>query len=74
MCKKLLSAIDKNSTQHIEMQHYRLQNLFLLPRFEVLTTVRMMMVFWVVMPCKLAGRYRRFGEAEGLAVASSHPI
>jgi hypothetical protein len=30
-------------------------------RFEVFTAVRMMM-FWVLAPCRLVGRYQRFGE------------
>jgi hypothetical protein len=30
-------------------------------RLEDLTTVRMAMFFWVVMPCRLEGRYQRFG-------------
>jgi hypothetical protein len=31
-------------------------------RFEVLTAVKMsMLVFWVVMPCGLVGKYQRFG-------------
>jgi hypothetical protein len=32
-------------------------------RFEVLTTVNFpMLVFWIVTPCGLIGRYQRFGE------------
>jgi hypothetical protein len=31
-------------------------------RFEVLTAVRMAMVFWVVTPCRQVGRYKRFGK------------
>jgi hypothetical protein len=31
-------------------------------RFEVLTAVKMLMlVFWIVTPCGLVGRYQRFG-------------
>jgi hypothetical protein len=29
---------------------------------EVLTTVKMMLLFWVVTPCGLVGRHQRFGE------------
>jgi hypothetical protein len=31
-------------------------------RFEVLSAVRMMMIFWVVMPQRPVGRYQCFGE------------
>jgi hypothetical protein len=32
-------------------------------RFEVLTAVKMsMLIFWVVIPCELVGKYKRFGE------------
>jgi hypothetical protein len=32
-------------------------------RFQVLTAVRiMMLLFWVLMLCRLVGRYQRFGE------------
>jgi hypothetical protein len=38
---------------------------------EVLTTVKMsMLVFWVVMPCGLVGRYQRFGETHCLHLQS----
>jgi hypothetical protein len=35
-----------------------------LVRFEVFTAVRimMMMIFWVLAPCRLVGRYQRFGD------------
>jgi hypothetical protein len=31
-------------------------------RSEVVTAVRMMMMFWVLAPCRLVGRSQRFGE------------
>jgi hypothetical protein len=31
-------------------------------RFEVLTTVKMMMIFWDVTPCGLVDRYQCFSE------------
>jgi hypothetical protein len=41
----------------------RFQNTLYQMRFEVHTAVKMsMLVFWVVTPCELVCRYRRFGE------------
>jgi hypothetical protein len=38
------------------------ENETFLLRFEVFTTVKMsMLVFWIVTPCGLVGRYQRFG-------------
>jgi len=31
-------------------------------RFEVLTTAKVTMLFWIVTPCRLAGRYPSFRE------------
>jgi hypothetical protein len=31
-------------------------------RFEVLKAARMMMIFWVLVPCRLVGRCHRFGD------------
>jgi hypothetical protein len=33
-----------------------------LVRFEIFTAVRMMMFFWVLVPCRLVGTCQRFGE------------
>jgi hypothetical protein len=42
---------------------YRYENEIRVIRFEVLTAVRMMMLFfWVLAPCRLVGRCQRFGE------------
>jgi hypothetical protein len=42
-------------------------------RFEVLTAVKMMM-FWVVAPCRLVGRYHRFGGMKMETVCFSETL
>jgi hypothetical protein len=46
-----------------------------LMRFEVLMAVKMpMLVFWLVMPCELVGRYDRFGETYCLPALKTEAI
>jgi hypothetical protein len=37
-------------------------------KFEVLKAKMLMLVFWILIPCGLVGRYRRFGEAYRLHI------